>query len=151
MLTEELENFDRKLRLKWFFRNDERQFNINPFKQKSKFNPRKNDATIEFYLNRLEEEILSLDMKISCSTLTRGERNALYSLRDDTSINIKDAYKGPGAAVWNRDDYLEEAKKQLDDKEIHQELRRDVEGPLDKIIKKVIRKLRNGGDISHET
>ena len=109
MLTEKLENFDRKLRLKWFFRNDERQFNINPFKQKSKFNPRKNDATTEFYLNRLEEEILSLDIKISCSNLTRGERNALYSLRDDTSI--KEAYKGSGAVVWNRGDYLEEAKK----------------------------------------
>ena len=39
-------NFGRKLRLKWFFRNDERQFNINPFKQKSKLNPGKNDAAI---------------------------------------------------------------------------------------------------------
>ena len=43
------------------------------------------------------------------------------------------------------------AKKQLDDKEVYQELRGDVEGPLEKIIKKVIRKLRNRGDISHET
>ena len=49
LLREELENFGRKLRLKWFFRNDERQFNINPFKQKSKFNPAKNDAAIEFF------------------------------------------------------------------------------------------------------
>ena len=86
-------NFGRKLRLKWFFRNDERQFNINPFKQKSKFNPGKNDAAIEFYLSRLEEEILSLDKKISYSNLTKGERNALYSLRDDTSIIIKEADK----------------------------------------------------------
>ena len=93
MLREELENFGKKLRLKWFFRNDERQFNINPFKQKSKFNPAKNDAAIEFYLSRLEEEILSLDKKISYSNLTKGERNALYSLRDDTSIIIKEADK----------------------------------------------------------
>ena len=35
------------------------------------------------------------------------------------------------------------AKKQLDDKE-------DVENPLEKIIKKAIRKLRNRGAISHE-
>ena len=48
LLREELENFGRKLRLKLFFRNDERQFNINPFKQKSKFNPGKNDAAIKF-------------------------------------------------------------------------------------------------------
>ena len=56
LLRKELENFGRKLRPKWFFRNDERQFNINSFKQKSKFNPRKNDAAIEFYLSRLEEK-----------------------------------------------------------------------------------------------
>ena len=57
LLRKELEHFGRKLRLKWFFRNDERQFNINPFKQKSKFNPGKNDAANEFYLSRPEEEI----------------------------------------------------------------------------------------------
>ena len=70
MLREELENFGRNLRHKWFFRNDERQFNINPLKQKSKFNPDKNDGAIEFYLSLLREEILSFDKKISYSNLT---------------------------------------------------------------------------------
>ena len=42
LLREELKYFGRKLRLKWFFHNDERQANINLFEQKSKFNPRKN-------------------------------------------------------------------------------------------------------------
>ena len=115
MLREELENFDRKLRLKWFFRNDERKF--NPFKQNSKFNPRRNDATTEFYWSGLEKEILSLDKKISYSNLSKGERNALYSLRDYISIIIKEADKRSGVVVWARKDYLAEAKKQLDDKE----------------------------------
>ena len=151
MLREELENFGRKLRLKWFFHNDERQFNINPFKQKSKFNPGKNDAASEFSFSRLEEEILSLDKNISYSNSNKGGRNALYSLRDDTLIIIKEADKGSGVVVWDRKDYLAEAKKQLDDKEVYQELRGDVESPLEKIIKKAIRKLRNRGDFSHET
>ena len=89
LLREELENFGGKLRLKWFFCNDEHQFNINPFKQKSKFNPAKNDAAVEFYLSRLEEEILSLDKKISYSNLTKGERNALHSLRDVHQLSLK--------------------------------------------------------------
>ena len=80
-----------------------------------------------------------------------GKRNAPYSLRDDTSISIKEADKGSGVVVWDKEDYLVEVKKQLDDKDVYQELRGDVEGPLEKIIKKVIRKLRNRGDISHET
>ena len=78
MLREELENFGRKLRLKWFFRDDKRQFNINPFKQKSKFSPRKNDAAIEFYLSRLEDEILSLDKKSSYSNLTKGKKCPIF-------------------------------------------------------------------------
>ena len=89
--------------------------------------------------------------KISYSNLTKGERNALYSLRDDKSIIIKETDKGSGVVIWDREDYLAEAKKQLDDKEVYQELRGDVESRLEKIVKKVIRKLRNRGDISHET
>ena len=73
MLREELENFGWKLSFKWFFRNNERQFSSNPFKQKSKFNPRKTDVSIEFYLIRLEEEILSLGKKISYSNLAKGK------------------------------------------------------------------------------
>ena len=49
------------------------------------------------------------------------------------------------------EDFLAEVKKQLDDKEVYQELRGGVEGPLEKIKKKNIRKLRNRGDVSHET
>ena len=37
-------------------------------------------------LSRLEEGILSLDEKISYSNLTKGERNALYLLRDDPPL-----------------------------------------------------------------
>ena len=120
LLRKDLEDFRRKLRLKWFFLKDERQFNINPFKQKSKFNPSKNDAAIEFYLSQLEEEILSTDEKNLFSNLTKGERNALYSLRDNTSIVIKEVDKESDVVVWDREDYLAEAKKQLDDKEVYQ-------------------------------
>ena len=54
-IKEEIEIYGRKLRLMWHFRNDHREFDVNPFKKKSKFNP-KGDATIEMYLSRLEEE-----------------------------------------------------------------------------------------------
>ena len=68
--------------------------------------------------------------------MTKGERNALYSLRDDTSIIIKEADKGSCV---------------VDDKEVYQKLRGDAESRLEKIIKKMIRKLGNRGDISHKT
>ena len=56
----------------WQFRNDHREFDVNPFKKKSKFNL-KGEAAIEMYLSRLAEEILSLHEKISYSNLTKGK------------------------------------------------------------------------------
>ena len=71
LIKEELETYGRKLRLMWHYRNEERQIIINPFKKKSKFNPKRKDTAIEIYLSRLEEEIFSLDKKLSYSNLSK--------------------------------------------------------------------------------
>ena len=49
----------------WHYRNEEREITMNAFKKKSKFNPKRRDTAIEVYLSRLEEEIFSLDKKLS--------------------------------------------------------------------------------------
>ena len=82
------------------FRNDHREFDVNLFEKKSKFNP-KGNAAIEIYLSRLEKESLSLDGKISYSDLTKKGRNALHLLRDYSSIIIKEADKRSAVVVWD--------------------------------------------------
>ena len=134
----------------WHFCNDDPEFEANLFRKKSNFNPRW-DAAIEMYLSRLEEEIVSLDEKLSYSNLTKWERNALYSLHDDPSIIIKKGDKGSSVVVWDREDYLREANSQLSDKDVYQEVKGDAEGALLKVIKSVLRKIRNRGDISGKT
>ena len=106
----------------------------NCFRKKSKFNPKGKDAAIELYLSRLEEEILSIDTNVSYSNLTRKERKALHSLRNDRSIIIKPADKGSCVVVWDREDYLREAELQLGDKSVYEELSWEAEGELQKII-----------------
>ena len=125
----------------WHFRNDEREFSYGPFKKKSKFDPKRKDAAIELHLSRLEEEISSLDYKIGYSNLTKGERDAVYSLKNANSIIIKEADKGSAVVVWDREDYLKEVKNQLNDKNVYKELTGDVEGALEKIIKTVLKKV----------
>ena len=97
--------------------------------------------------NTSEKEEVNLSDSVS-DRLSNVEKCPIFFKR---SIIIKDAVKGSGVVVWEREDYLAEAKKQLGNKKVFQELRGDVEGPLKKIIKKVIRKVRNRGDSSHET
>ena len=105
------------------------------------------------YLRRLEEQILFLDEKLSYLTkgAGRGEKNALYLLLDDPSIIIKEADKGSTVVVWDREDYLREANSQLSDKDVYQEVKGDAESPLMKVIKSVLRKIRNRVDISDKT
>ena len=97
----------------------------------------------------MEEELFSLDNKLH-SNLTKEERQTIHSLRDDTSIIINEADKVSGIVVWDREDYLTEARTQLKDKDVYQELKGNIVGPLEKIIKSVLRKVRNRKDISDE-
>ena len=54
-------------------------------------------------------------------------------------------------AVWDREDYLREVNSQLNDKDVYQEVKDDEESPLMKVIKSILRKISNRGDISDET
>ena len=118
---------------------------------KSTFNPKGKDATLELYLSRLDEEIMAIDTKLSYSNLTKEELLALNSLRDDTSIIIKEADKGSGVVLWDREDYFKEAEKQLGDKETYAELSLDPVSPLISIVKGCISQVKNRGDIPNET
>ena len=53
------------------------------FRPKSKFNPKGNDVSIELYLSRLDEEILSLDTKLTYSNITKEEL-PLFSISEET-------------------------------------------------------------------
>ena len=72
-------------------------------------------------------------------------------LRDDPSIIIKEADKGSAVVVWDREDYLREANSQLSDKDVYREVKGYAEDHLMKVIKSVLRKIRNRGDVSDET
>ena len=65
---------------------------------------------------------MATDTKLSYSNLTKDERLELNSLKDDTSNIIKDAEKGSGVVLWDREDYSKEAEKQLSDKKIYEQL-----------------------------
>ena len=110
----ELEAYGRMLRLKWYFRNDEKEFDRKRFKPKSTFNPRNKDAAIEIYLSSLEEKLMNIEIpQNKYNNLNREERSALYNFKNDKNIVIKSADKGSSVVVWDRDDYIKEAEERL--------------------------------------
>ena len=94
---------------------------------------------------------MAFDTKLSYSNLTKEERLALNFLRDDTSIVIKEAEKGSGVVVWDREDYLKEAEKQLGDKETYEGLSSDSVTPMTNIVKGCLARVKNRDDIPNET
>ena len=61
----------------------------------------------------MEEKILNIDTNVNYSNLTK---------EDDTYIVIKEADKGSAVVVWDREDHLAEAEKQLDDKNVYKKV-----------------------------
>ena len=147
-LKVELQAFGRMLRFKWFFRDAEKEFNPDKFKLKSTFKPRNKDAAIEIYLSSLEEKLMSIEIpKDKYNNLTREERVALFDLKTDKTIVIEGADKGLAVVVWDRDDYIQEAEKQLGDKETYAEV---SNGPQRLIVTvhRAVEKIRKRGDLS---
>ena len=96
----ELEAIGRMLRLKWFFRDDEKKFNPDKFKPKSTSKPRNKDAAIEIYLSSREEKLMSIEIpKDKYNNLTREERGALFDLKNEKTMVIKGAEKVSAVVV----------------------------------------------------
>ena len=106
-LKTELEEYGRKLQLMWLFRNDEASFVA--YRPKPSFNPRNKNVIIETYLSCLEERLLDIEIPSKrFNNLTKEEQEGF----------IKGADKG-SVALWYREDYLKEAYRQLDDKQVY--------------------------------
>ena len=70
-----------------------------------------------------------------------------YSLKDDKSIIIKGADKGVTVIVWDREDYIKDASKQLEDKEVYLEVQNDSSALVNTIFKSP-EKIRKREDLS---
>ena len=74
------------------------------------------------FLSQAEHELFEIAKKnLRYSILSKEEWRAIRSLADDRSIVIKKADKGSCVVVWDRNDYVLEAEKQLSDFNIYRD------------------------------
>ena len=81
------------------------------------------------------------------NSLTKEERSALYNLKNDKNIVIKSADNSSAVVVWDRDDYIKDAEKQLGDKNIYEEVGNDPRH-LISTIHEPIEKIRKRGNLN---
>ena len=83
--------------------------------------PRNKDTAIEVYMISLEEKLMKIEIpKDKYNNLTSKEQEALYDLKNDKNIVIKSADKGSAVVVWDREDYIKEAEKQLGNSDVYE-------------------------------
>ena len=113
------------MHLKWYFQDESDTFSETAaFKPKSKWVPPKYHPFFEVFLSQVETELFKMSSSsIRYSNMPKDEWDAVRSLADDRNIVIKRADKGSCVVIWDRNEYLLEAEKQLRDKKVY----RDVE------------------------
>ncbi|MGL5901975.1 MAG: hypothetical protein ACRCZO_04755, partial [Cetobacterium sp.] len=82
------------------------------------------------------------------SNLLRGEREALKGLRADQSLVIKPADKGSMVEVMDREQYVREAMRQLEDRDYYEELQKPIFLESAGLIKEELGRLQEGGWLS---
>ena len=142
----ELEAFGRMQCLKWHFLNENKDIH----RQMSKVNPRNKDADTGLYLSSLKEKLIKVEVpKDKFNNLTNSERKALYDLKNDENFEIKSTDKSATAVVWDREDYIIKAEKQLGDEEVYEEVFNDA-APLLKTINAAIGKISKWDDLKRD-
>ena len=147
-----------RIRLKeYFFNGDnvEGDFsNVPAFRNKSVWCPeRGRELAIEAYAQAVEEEILSSirNEGATYSNLSTSEREALKNLKSYNDIVIKEADKGSGVVVMDRDRYIKEAFRQLEDPNVYRETPVDITQHISKIVNDRIKKVCDEGYIDEKT
>ena len=75
------------------------------------------------YLSQVKNKLFSIiDESVRYSNLSKEKWIAMRSLADDRSTVIKKADKGSCIVVWDRNNYLTEAEKQLENPKVYRKL-----------------------------
>ena len=70
-------------------------------------------------MSSLEEKLMKTDIpKNKYNNLTSKERQALYDLNNNKNIVFKRANKESVVVVWDKEDYIKEAEKQLGNSDV---------------------------------
>ena len=93
------------------------------FTPKSTWKPPKGHPNLEVFLSQIEKELFGLaETSLDHSNFSKEEWQAVRALANDRSIVIKKADKCSCVVIWDRNDYIAEAEKQLSDENIYKDI-----------------------------
>ena len=122
-LKESIAKFEHSLRLAEFFHrtnNSDYDNRHNKFRPKSSWTPISNrDKFLDSYILIITSEIMNAPEHKSYGNLSFEERSALKDLKSNVNLVIREADKGCSVVVMDRQRYIEEGYRQLNDTSVY--------------------------------
>ena len=118
--------FNRRLRLKHHFKDTEHR-DYDPFGVPTGWTPPVGKPPhLDTYINVTTREILDHNITPkNCTNLTNNEIQVLNRLRSNDNLIIKPADKGGAIVLIDKQDYINEGLRQLNNPQFYREVRRD--------------------------
>ena len=113
------------MHLKWYFGNEVTPYlnEVPAFRPKSSWNPPNDHPNLEVFLSEAEKELFTVvDSKLGHSNLSKEEWKAMRTLIDNRTIVKKKADKGSCVIAWDRNEYIKEVEKQLNDTNVYKDV-----------------------------
>ena len=102
-------------------------------------------------MNRVESAVRShIPSKPKHDNLSKSDRSALYNLQKREDIVIKPADKGSAVVVMDRDHYVSEAERQLNDSTFYKPLDHDPTPEFAKQVSDTVSEMHDQGLISEK-
>ena len=157
-LRKDIREYVRRVRLREYFYSEQDDVggsfsDLPAFRKKSSWTPDGNrERAIEAYVEALERELLTHDFDMTYQrNLSREEQQALQNLRKYDDVIIKQADKGSAVVIMDKEAYLQEAMRQLNDSEIYQPLVKDSTRDMIKKVNERIQETHRKGNIDDKT
>ena len=147
-LQSDSQRFFRALRLQFHFAGKNNTLpddELFPFKKQRKSTwtpPPGQSKALDLYIKSTENDIKNLLFpRLRKSNLSKVESKALSLLRSRKDIVIKPADKGGAVVVWDKELYIKEAQRQLEDTQFYQQRATDPIMKNNTVVKKTIDEL----------
>ncbi|XP_062619790.1 uncharacterized protein LOC134281322 [Saccostrea cucullata] len=137
--------FNRRLRLNVHFKDQTDNINPNPFHIPSGWTPPSGkNIFLDSFINILTHQCTQTNEKrIPYRNLTNEEFQALSNLKNNQNIIIKPADKGGAIVILNREDYISEAHRQLNNQENYTLLETDITPKIIKTINEFVQRVKH--------
>ena len=140
------------MRLLEFFHDYPPQTNPNLFRPKGTWTPPPHrDAALDTFLDAVEHDLFNVTPAPVRDNLTTRERHALKRLSRRNDIVIKSADKGSGTVVMDRNWYIDECLRQLNDSKFYKTLDKDITTDIQKRVQIYVQRMHRDQIIDDHT